>query len=126
MKLVPWLIASFAALVTFSAQAADITGDWTATIATAAGRTDHTYAFRQSGSRLVGTVRSQHGVVAISNGYVNHRTVTFDENVTVQGRRAVLEYTGEVVSDTQIHFKRRVLGTPYGVVEFVAIRTATP
>jgi hypothetical protein len=125
MKLASRLIGSFAALVTFSAQAADITGDWAATIATAAGSTEYTYAFRQDGSKLFGTVRSQHGVVTISNGYVNHRTVTFDENVTVQGRRTVLEYTGELVSDTQIRFRRRVLGAQFGVVEFVAMRAGT-
>jgi hypothetical protein len=126
MKLAPRLIGSLAALVAFSAEAADVSGDWAATIATAAGRTEYTYAFRQDGSRLLGTVRSQHGVVTISNGYVNYRTVTFDENVTVQGRRTVLEYTGELVSDTQIRFKRRVLGAQYGVVEFVAMRVGTP
>jgi hypothetical protein len=126
MELAPRLIGSVAALVAFSAQAADITGDWAATIATAAGSTDYTYAFRQDGSRLFGTVRSQHGVVTISNGHVNYRTVTFDENVTVQGRRTVLEYTGELVSDTQIRFKRRVLGAPYGAIEFVAMRVNAP
>lgn len=126
MKLASRLVGSLAALVALSAEAADLTGDWTATIATAAGRTEYTFAFRQNGSKLFGTVRSQHGVVTISNGYVNHRTVTFDENVTVQGRRTVLEYTGELVSDTQIRFKRRVLGVSYGVVEFVAMRAGAP
>jgi hypothetical protein len=126
MKLATRLSGSLAALVTFAAEAADITGEWSATIATAAGPTEYTYEFRQDGSRLLGTVRSQHGVVAIANGYINYRTVTFDENVTAQGRRAVFEYTGELVSDTQIRFKRGVLGAQYGVVEFVARRVDTP
>lgn len=126
MQLAPRLIGSLAALGAFSAEAADLTGDWAATVSTAAGQTEYTYAFRQDGSSLFGTIRSQHGVVAISNGYINYRTITFDENVTVQGRRAVFEYTGELVSDTQIRFKRRVLGAQYGVVEFVAMRVGTP
>jgi hypothetical protein len=126
MQLAPRLIGSLAALVAFSAHAADITGDWAATVETPAGRTDYTYSFRQDGSQLFGTIRSQNGVVAISNGFVNYRTITFDENITVAGRRAVLEHTGELVSDTQIRFKRRVLGASYGVVDFVALRVGAP
>jgi hypothetical protein len=126
MKLAARLTVLLAALLAFSAQAADVTGEWAATIATAAGRTDYTYALRQDGSRVFGTIRSPHGVVTITNGYVNYKTVTFDENITVQGRRAVLEYTGEIVSDTEIRFERRALGASYGVVEFVATRAGVP
>src|SRR5262245_54601479 len=96
------LLASFIALVAFSAHAADVTGEWTATVTTAAGQKNYTYAFRQTGGALIGTIRSQDGVVAIANGRVNNKTITFDENVTTQGRRAVLEYTGELVSETEI------------------------
>ena len=120
------LTVSLAALMAFSAQAADITGDWRATIATAAGQKDYTYTFRQDGGRLIGTVRSQDGVVAIANGYINAKTITFTENVTVEGRRAVLEYTGELVSDTEIRFKRAPAGTGSPVVQFVATRIGTP
>jgi hypothetical protein len=126
MKLSMRVIASFAALVAFSADAADITGDWTATIVTAAGQSDYTYVFRQTGAKLIGTATSPDGVVAIANGSVNNKTITFDENVTVEGRRAVLEYTGELVSDTEIKFKRQVKGAPYPVTQFVARRSGTP
>ena len=120
------LTASFVALVAFSAHAADITGDWRATIVTAAGQKDYTYTFRQDGGRLIGTVRSQDAVVAISDGYINAKTITFTENVTVEGRRAVLEYTGELVSDTEIRFKRAPAGTGSPVVQFVATRVGRP
>jgi hypothetical protein len=126
MKLAARLTLLLATLPAFSAQAADVTGEWAATIATAAGRTESTYVLRQDGSRVFGTIRSPHGVVTITNGYVNYKTVTFDENITVQGRRAVLEYTGEIVSDTEIRFERRVLGASHGVVEFVATRAGAP
>jgi negative regulator of sigma E activity len=127
MRIAPRLmIASLAVLVALSAAAADVTGDWTATVATATQSSEYTFTFRQVESRIVGTIRSQHGVVAISNGYINFRTVTFDENVTVQGRRAVFEYTGELVSETQMRFKRQVLGARSGVVEFVATRSSAP
>jgi len=120
------LTLSLVTLVAFSARAADITGDWRATIATAVGQKDYTYTFRQDGGRLIGTVRSQDGVVAISNGYINAKTITFTENVTVEGRRAVLEYTGELVSDTEIRFKRAPAGTGSPVVQFVATRVGGP
>jgi hypothetical protein len=120
------LVASLAALVAFAAEAADVTGQWTATIVTAAGQKHYTYVFRQAGADLIGTVSSQDGVVAISNGSVNYKTITFIENVTVEGRRVVLEYTGELVSDTEIRFKRQAAGVSSPVVQFVATRTGTP
>jgi hypothetical protein len=119
------LIASFAALVAFAAEAADVTGEWTATIVTAAGQKRHTYMFRQSGPDLIGTSRSDDGLVAISNGNINYKTITFIENVTVEGRRVVLEYTGELVSDTEIRFERQIAGDPYRTVRFVATRAGT-
>jgi hypothetical protein len=128
MKLSIRVVASLAALAAFSAEAADISGEWTATIVTAAGQRDYTYVFRQNGAKLIGTAKSQDGVVAIANGRVNNTTITFDENVTIEGRRAVLEYTGELVSDNEIKFKRQTKGTSYPVIQFVAARVtpATP
>jgi len=119
------LILSLVALVAFSAQAADVTGEWTATFVTAVGQRDYTYAFRQSGAEFIGTARSQDGVVAITDGSVNNKTVWFVENVTVEGRRVVFEYTGELISDTEIRFKRQTVGTPTPVVQFVATRSGT-
>jgi hypothetical protein len=119
------LIASLVALAAFAAQAADVTGEWTATIVTAAGQKDYTYVFRQKGADLIGTARSEDGVVAISNGGINYKTITFIENVTIDGRRVVLEYTGELISETEIRFKRQVAGNPYRTVQFVATRAGT-
>jgi hypothetical protein len=126
MSLLIRLIASFVALVAFAAEAADVSGEWTATIVTAVGQTNYTYVFRQNGADLIGTVRSRDGLVAISGGSVNNKTITFIENVTVEGRRMVLEYTGDLVSDTEIRFKRQAAGTSYPVVQFVATRMGTP
>ena len=115
-----------AALVAFPAAAADITGEWTATFVTALGQRDYTYVFRQDGAKLIGTAKSPEGVVAIADGSVNHKTIWFFENVTLDGRRVVFEYTGELVSDTEIRFKRRTEGPPSPVVQFVATRTLAP
>jgi len=115
------LIVSFVALMAFSAQAADVSGSWSAKIVTAAGQRDYTFVFRQNEGKLIGTIKSPDGVAAISNGYINAKTVTFTETVTVQGRRAVYDYTGELVSDNEIRFKREA-GSGSPVVEFVATR----
>jgi hypothetical protein len=115
------LIVSFMALVALPAHAADVTGEWTATVVTGAGPKSYTYAFRQSGSTLIGTASSQDGVVAIAGGSINYKTITFIENVTVAGRRVVLEYTGELVSDSEIRFRRLAVGPGY-TVQFVATR----
>jgi len=126
MSLSNRLILSFVALSTFPAEAADVTGEWTATFVTVVGQRDYTYVFRQDGAELIGTARSQDGVVAIAYGGVNNKTVWFIENVTAEGRRGVFEYTGELVSETEIRFKRQAEGTPSRTVQFVATRTGTP
>ena len=122
IRLIPW----FAALVALPAAAADITGRWTATFVTATGQRDYTYTFRQEGAELIGTARSQDGVFPIANGAINNKSVEFIENVTVAGRRVVFEYTGELVSDTEIRFKRLTAGTSGPALQFVATRSATP
>ena len=115
------LIVSFVALLAFSAEAADVSGNWNAKIVTATGQRDYTFVFRQNEGKLIGTIKSPDGVATISNGYINAKTVTFTETVTVQGRRAVYDYTGELVSDNEIRFKREA-GSGSPVVEFVATR----
>jgi len=115
------LIVSFVALLAFSAEAADVSGSWSAKIVTAAGQRDYTFVFRQNEGKLIGTIKSPDGVATISNGYINAKTITFTENVTVQGRRAVFDYTGELVSDNEIRFKREA-GPGSPGVEFVATR----
>ena len=115
------LIVSFVALLAFSAEAADVSGSWSAKIVTAAGQRDYTFVFRQNEGKLIGTIKSPDGVATISNGYINAKTITFTENVTVQGRRAVFDYTGQLVSDNEIRFKREA-GPGSPGVEFVATR----
>lgn len=119
MKHIILLLVSSVALAAFAAGPADITGTWTATVTTAAGSKDFQYVFRQNGGELIGTIRSQEGVAAISDGYINYKTVTFFETVTAGEDRSVIAYTGELVSDNEIKFKRQAAGRS---VEFVATR----
>ena len=81
--------------------------------------------FRQNEGKLIGTIKSPDGVATISNGYINAKTITFTENVTAQGRRAVFDYTGQLVSDNEIRFKREA-GPGSPGVEFVATRVGGP
>jgi len=120
---VRWILAVMA-LVAFPAAAADLTGQWTATFVTASGQKTYTYVFRQNGADLIGTAKSQDGLVVLENGSVNNKTVWFSETVTVGGQRVVYEYTGDLVSDTEIRFKRQATGTR-SPLEFVATRTST-
>jgi len=119
------LIVWFVALLAFSAEAADVSGSWSAKNVTAAGQRENTFVLRQNEGKLIGTIKSPDGVATISNGYINAKTITFTENVTVQGRRAVFDYTGELVSDNEIKFRREA-GTGTPVVEFVATRVGGP
>ncbi len=120
MKLIVRLLLSCTAFVAW-AQPADITGNWTATVTTAAGAKNYEYVFRQNGGELIGTIRSQDGIAAIADGYINYKTVTFFENVMVDGERASIAYEGELVSNDEIKFKRSAFGTS---TEFVATRKA--
>jgi hypothetical protein len=125
MSLCVRLLVSLAALAALPAQAADVSGEWTATIVNAVGQRDYTYVFRQDGAKLIGTARSRDGLVAIADGAINNKTVWFTENVTVEGQRVVFEYTGELISDTEIRFKRQTVGASSPVVQFVATRSGT-
>lgn len=116
-------ILACAALVAFAANAADVTGRWTATFVTTAGEKTYTFTFRQNGAELIGTARTQDGLVVLENGSINNKTVWFSENVAVGDQRVVYEYTGELVSDTEIRFKRQAVGTR-SPLEFVATRTS--
>jgi hypothetical protein len=125
MSLCVRLLVSLAALAALPAQAADVSGEWTATIVNAVGQQDYTYVFRQDGAKLIGTARSRDGLVAIEDGAINNKTVWFTENVTVEGQRVVFEYTGELISDTEIRFKRQTVGASSPVVQFVATRSGS-
>lgn len=126
MKRFIQVVVALSAALALPAEGADVTGDWIAKIPAADGVRDYTFAFRQSGGTLLGTVRTQEGVVSISNGSVNYKTIAFVENVTVAGRRIVIEYTGELVSDNEIRFKRQAIAPPYFTVQFDATRIGSP
>ena len=107
-------------LLPFAAQA-DVTGTWTASFDTQVGKQEYTYELKVDGNALTGTAKSANGEVALESGKVDGNTVSFVEKLTFQGMPLVITYTGNVVSDDEIQFKRDVAGL---VTEDVTARRA--
>jgi hypothetical protein len=91
-----------------SGHAADLTGVWNAKFDTQIGPQDYTYELTQKGTELTGSIKSGNGESKVENGAVKGDTVTFVENLTVQGMTIKVDYTGKVVSDNEITFTRQV------------------
>jgi hypothetical protein len=114
----PLLLFAFAPLC---AQAADVTGTWTASFDTQVGTQNYTYELKQEGMQLTGKATSANGETALENGKVDGDAISFVEKLNFQGMDLVITYTGNVVSDDEIQFKRDVAG--FAVEELVAKRS---
>jgi hypothetical protein len=106
------------------AQAADINGTFTASFETQVGTQAYTFEFQVAGEVLTGTAKSTVADVAteeraLADGKVVGNAISFTETFSYQGMPLTITYTGEIVSDDEIRFKREVAGTPE---EFVAMR----
>lgn len=101
LSLVPFFMA-------VSAQAADLTGTWSAKFDTQVGPQDYTYTLTQNGSELTGSIKSGNGETTLESGAVEGDTVTFVENLTIMGMTIKVDYTGKIVSDKEIAFTRQV------------------
>ena len=93
------LLLSFAlAAISF---AADVTGKWMAKVPGQNGEQETTFALKQDGDKVTGTVTSPRGDRPISEGKVTGDTVSF----AVESQRGKQTYTG-AVSGSEIKFKR--------------------
>lgn len=81
--------------------AADVTGKWMAKVPGQNGEQETTFALKQDGDKLTGTVTSPRGDRPISEGKISGETVTF----VVESQRGKQTYTG-TVSGGEIKFKR--------------------
>ena len=93
----------------FSASAADISGQWTATFNTQVGEQHYTYTFKVDGEKLTGTAKSDTATTQIQNGTIKGDDVSFVENLDYQGQKLAITYTGKVSGD-EIKFTRDVAG----------------
>lgn len=108
---------SFAGAFVFAAalvaQAADITGKWTAQVPGREGQTrETTYTFKVDGEKLTGTADAERmgekqAQVALADGVVKGDQIAFTEPLTFDGNQIAITYTG-VVGGDEIKFTRKV------------------
>jgi len=97
----------FAALLVFTAIAADVTGTWTASFDTQIGVQNYTYVFKVEDGKLTGTTKSQYGESKITEGSVKGDDISFVENLDFQGQPLRIVYKGKISGD-EIKFTRQV------------------
>jgi hypothetical protein len=98
MKTTTLLLSIAFAAVSF---AADVTGKWMAKVPGQNGEQETTFALKQDGDKLTGTVTSPRGERPITEGKVSGDTVSF----VVESQRGKQTYTGAVAGG-EIKFKR--------------------
>jgi hypothetical protein len=91
-----WLLI-LTAFFTFTAAAADITGNWKGTAETPNGTVERTFTFKVDGSKLTGETSSNlMGKSTIQDGKVEGDNVTFSIKVKFQENELELNYKGKV------------------------------
>jgi len=80
-----------------AALAADITGDWSGTMAMGDNQVTLTYNFKQDGNKLTGTVTTPHGdPLPLVDGKVDGDKVSFAVNVDMNGSIAKFVSSGTI------------------------------
>jgi hypothetical protein len=93
------------AVFALTASAADITGNWKATLDMGGQSMERTFTFKQDGAKLTGeTTSSMLGKSTITDGKVDGDTVTFSITGNMQGQDTKLTYKGKIISATEIKF----------------------
>ena len=114
------LASAFVLAATLLAQAADITGKWTAQVPGRDGQTrEQTFTFKVEGEKLTGTTTGRGGEVAITDGTVKGDAIAFTVVMNMQGNEVKLLYKGTVAGD-EIKFTRQREGSEQPPAEFVA------
>jgi uncharacterized protein YxeA len=100
-----WLLVLMAVFA-LTASAADITGNWKASMDMGGQAMERTFVFKQDGAKLTGeTTSSMMGKSTITDGKVEGDTVTFTITGNMQGQGEMkLTYKGKIVSATEIKF----------------------
>src|ERR1035438_9368858 len=99
-----WLLVLMAVFA-LTASAADVTGNWKATLDMGGQSMKRTFVFKQDGAKLTGeTTSSMLGKSVITDGKVDGDTVTFSITGNMQGQEMKLTYKGKIVSATEIKF----------------------
>jgi hypothetical protein len=102
-----------------AAPSANLNGTWTTSFESQVGVQNYTYTVTVDGNTLTGHAKSNLGEGDI-RGTVDGDKVTWVENLNYQGQALAITYTGQIVSASEIKFKRDVAGQ--GGEEFTARR----
>jgi opacity protein-like surface antigen len=82
------------------AQAADITGKWTAQVPGRDGQTrEQTFNLKADGEKLTGTVSGMGGDTEISDGKIKGDEVSFSVKMSFQGNDVKMNYKGKLVGE---------------------------
>jgi hypothetical protein len=104
------------------AQAADVTGKWTAQVPGRGGQTrEQTFNLKCDGEKLTGTVSGQQGDTEISDGKVKGDEVSFNVKMSFQGNDVKMVYKGKLAGD-DLKLTRQREGSDQPPAEFTAKR----
>jgi hypothetical protein len=114
------LAGAFVLAATLVAQAADITGKWTAQVPGRDGQTrEATFTLKVEGEKLTGTTSGRNGEVPITDGTVKGDAIAFTVVMNFQGNEVKMLYKGTVAGE-EIKFTRQREGGDQPPAEFVA------
>ena len=98
---------------------AQVAGTWTMTVSGPQGAMTSTMTMTQTGDAIDGTIISEFGNAAISDGRVNGRTVSWTASFQVGGERTTVNFEAEVDGN---RMTGRLRGSEMGTMTFTAER----
>ena len=114
------LASAFVLAATLVAQAADITGKWTAQVPGRDGQTrEQTFTFKVEGEKLTGTTTGRGGDVAITDGTIKGDAIAFSVVMNMGGNDIKILYKGTSAGE-EIKMTRQCEGGDQPPAEFVA------
>src|SRR5262245_46903163 len=100
-------------VISVSAYAADVDGNWAGTLQTAMGDLPVAFKFKADGTKLTGSTMGFDGSdVPIADGKIDGKTITFNVTFDFGGMPFMLSYKGEVSPD-QIKMSGEAVGMPF-------------
>ena len=93
------LLFTLGGLIAFGQNTID--GNWKGTRETPNGSIEINYTFKVEGTELKGTLKSQFGEVALENGKVDGKKISY--SITFNGN--TINSTGELINDNEILIK---------------------
>jgi hypothetical protein len=84
-----------------AAPAADVTGNWEATVETDAGSGSPKFTFKQTGETLTGTYSGQLGEAPLT-GTVKGSDIEFSFKASPQGETVTVKYKGKITGEKQM------------------------